>query len=41
MYDAYRQDPAAKVIAVEQSGHSIMIDQPVKLAEILGEAGAA
>jgi pimeloyl-ACP methyl ester carboxylesterase len=41
MYDAHRQDPAAKVIAVKHSGHSIMIDQPEKVAEILSEAGAA
>jgi pimeloyl-ACP methyl ester carboxylesterase len=41
MYDAYRQNPAAKVIAVKQSGHSIMIDQPVRVAEILSDAAAA
>jgi hypothetical protein len=40
MYDVHRGDPAAKVIAVNKSGHSIMIDQPEKLAEILNEAGA-
>jgi pimeloyl-ACP methyl ester carboxylesterase len=40
MYDVHRGDPAAKVIAVNESGHSIMIDQPEKLAEVLNEAGA-
>jgi pimeloyl-ACP methyl ester carboxylesterase len=41
MYQAHVQDPAAKVIAVKQSGHSIMIDQPARLAEILSDAAAA
>jgi pimeloyl-ACP methyl ester carboxylesterase len=40
MYDAYRQDPEAKVIAIERSGHSIMIDQPGRVADILRDAGA-
>jgi pimeloyl-ACP methyl ester carboxylesterase len=40
LYDAYRQDSAAKVISVNQSGHSIMIDQPAKVTEILTDAGA-
>jgi pimeloyl-ACP methyl ester carboxylesterase len=40
MYDAFRHNPAAKVIAVKQSGHSIMIDQPAMVAEILSDAGA-
>jgi pimeloyl-ACP methyl ester carboxylesterase len=40
MYDAYRQDPAATVIAVKQSGHSIMIDRPVEVAKILTGGGA-
>jgi pimeloyl-ACP methyl ester carboxylesterase len=40
MYDGYRSNPDSKVIAVQDSGHSIMIDQPVKVAEILIDAGA-
>jgi pimeloyl-ACP methyl ester carboxylesterase len=41
MYDAHRESPGAKVIGVERSGHSIMIDQPATVAEILNDAGAA
>lgn len=40
MYDAYLKDAAAKVFAVKESGHSIMIGRPVEVAEILGAAGA-
>ena len=37
MYDVFRTDAGAKVISVKQSGHSIMIDQPKRLADILIE----
>jgi hypothetical protein len=40
MYDPYRGSPGSTVIAVEQSGHSIMVDQPAKVAEILNDACA-
>jgi pimeloyl-ACP methyl ester carboxylesterase len=38
MYDVFRGDAGAEVIGVKGSGHSIMIDQPQRLAEILGDA---
>jgi hypothetical protein len=34
-YEIYRADPQAAVISVQHSGHSIMIDQPARVAEIL------
>lgn len=39
MYQPFKTRPGAKVIAVADSGHSIMINQPARLAEILLEAG--
>lgn len=38
MYESYRERPDSEVIGVEHSGHSIMIDQPVRVAEILAAA---
>ncbi len=35
MYDVFRDDANSTVIAVGNSGHSIMIDQPERVAEIL------
>jgi hypothetical protein len=37
MYDGFRNSPADRVIAVADSGHSIMVDQPEVVAEILLE----
>ncbi|MCK9283451.1 MAG: alpha/beta hydrolase [Rhodocyclaceae bacterium] len=38
MYDPFRADAGATVVSIKQSGHSIMIDQPHRLAEILIDA---
>lgn len=35
MYEPFKHQPGAQVIAVANSGHSIMIDQPARVAEIL------
>ncbi len=40
MYEPYRDRPGSEVIGVERSGHSIMIDQPGRVAEILDGAAA-
>jgi pimeloyl-ACP methyl ester carboxylesterase len=40
MYEPYRERPGSQVIGVEHSGHSIMIDQPARVAEILNAANA-
>ncbi len=37
MYDAYRGDPAARVVMVADTGHGVMIDQPEEVARILLE----
>jgi pimeloyl-ACP methyl ester carboxylesterase len=39
MYDVFRGDASAEVVGVAGSGHSIMIDQPRRLAEILQRGG--
>jgi pimeloyl-ACP methyl ester carboxylesterase len=41
MYETHRNSPGSKVIAIEHTGHSIMIDQPVQVAEILNAASGA
>lgn len=41
MYDSYRDRPNSKVIGVDRTGHSIMIDQPGRTAEILNAASAS
>lgn len=39
MYEPFKGKPGAQVIAVANSGHSIMVDQPLRVAEILLDAG--
>ncbi|NDZ17739.1 alpha/beta hydrolase [Variovorax sp. WS11] len=38
MYDRFRNDAGARVISVDSGGHSIMVERPERVAEILVEA---